>query len=151
MQRFFRIYMKDHSWEVWLLCVLCGSCQLTPPKPAGARPRTPCWTAPHQVALKFVVRFPTAAGRVIRRELQATNPRTYFSVTYNDLTSFLAANSQEANHTVVVFAYNCPKIMKPFFRLKMNTWINTTMKLIFRLQMTMNWHDLLIFKHLNQI
>ena len=50
--------------------------------------------------------FQTAAGRVIRRELQATNPRTYFSVTYNDLTSFLAANSQEANHTVVVFAYN---------------------------------------------
>ena len=58
--------------------------------------------------------FQTAAGRVIRRQLQATNPRTYFSVTYNDLTSFLAANSQEANHTVVVFAYNCPKIMKPF-------------------------------------
>ena len=43
-----------------------------------------------------MVRFPTAAGRVIRRELQAANPRTYFSVTSNDLTSLLAANSQEA-------------------------------------------------------
>ena len=43
-----------------------------------------------------MVRFPTAGGRVIRRELQAANPRTYFSVTSNDLTSFLAANSQEA-------------------------------------------------------
>ena len=69
--------------------------------------------------------FQTAAGRVIRRQLQATNPRTYFSVTYNDLTSFLAANSQEANHTVVVFTYNCPKIMKPFrpknkYRIKCN-------------------------------
>ena len=43
-----------------------------------------------------MVRFPTAGRRVIRRELQAANPRTYFSVTSNDLTSFLAANSQEA-------------------------------------------------------
>ena len=88
MQRFFKIYEEPQ-----LGGLAFGSCQLTPPKPAGARPRTP-WT--DSTRLKFVVRFPTAGGRVIRRELQAANPRTYFSVTYNDLTNFLAANSQEA-------------------------------------------------------
>ena len=98
-------------------CVYCVALVSShQPKPAGARPKNPKIEEQHPPGCPKVrgAIFQTAAGRVIRRQLQATNPRTYFSVTYNDLTSFLAANSQEANHTVVVFAYNCPKNMKPF-------------------------------------
>ena len=90
MQRFFNYLYEDHSWEVWLLCAV-WLCQLTPPKPAGARPRTPKTAPGWSSWCDFQRRAGAWFAVSCRRQILAL-----FSVTSNDLTSLLAANSQEA-------------------------------------------------------